>query len=418
MPQFRGARGGLDTSVPVVVLGAGYGGLAVARSLGRVGVPVYVVEARVGRPSLASRYWKKAFRWDLSTEQPHSSVEFLLDIGACIGNKGLIMPTTDVSALFVAEHAAELQARFIISRQSASLTRALLNKRELHALLQRLGLPFARTAFPMSEQGLLEAVEETGLPAIVKAISPVVPPGKTKLFVKSRKEVLRLIAPAMVGHGNVLIQEYIPGGEDSNWFFDGYFNRQTRCLAAGTGQSIRRWSVHTGVASLAVSRPNRSVEKSSLTLAQAIGYQGLVDIDFRHDRRTGEYKIVDVNPRIGAAFRLFLTRDGRDLATVCYMDMTGQPVPVVEPLEGRKWWLEEDIFSSLRDRRERDLTFLAWVRSLAGVQEAAWFAVDDLAPFCGWLQSHLGSSLNVLTRQLTVGRKAGSGSHGRTANYV
>lgn len=43
--------------------------------------------------------------------------------------------------------------------------------------------------------------------------------------------------------------------------------------------------------------------------------------------------------------------------------------------------LEEDVQSCLRYRRDGKLSFRAWADSLRGVQEAAWFALDDPAPF-------------------------------------
>jgi D-aspartate ligase len=65
-----------------------------------------------------------------------------------------------------------------------------------------------------------------------------------------------------------------------------------------------------------------------------------------------------------------------------YLDLTGQPLPVATPVDGRKWIVEDwDLESSLDYRREGTLTIGAWLRSLRGVDEAAWFARDDLAPF-------------------------------------
>jgi D-aspartate ligase len=46
---------------------------------------------------------------------------------------------------------------------------------------------------------------------------------------------------------------------------------------------------------------------------QEIGYSGIVDIGYRYDRRDGEYKLLDVNPRVGATFRLFVDSNGMDV---------------------------------------------------------------------------------------------------------
>jgi predicted ATP-grasp superfamily ATP-dependent carboligase len=71
-----------------------------------------------------------------------------------------------------------------------------------------------------------------------------------------------------------------------------------------------------------------------------------------------------------------------DVARALYLDMTGQPVPRTQAVEGRKWIVEDfDLFSALRSWKNGALTFRGWVRSLGGIQEAACFAWDDALPF-------------------------------------
>jgi hypothetical protein len=72
--------------VPVVVLGAQYGGLGVARTLGRWGVPAYGVHA-LRSAGLRSRYWRKTFVWDLARAPYGDSLRFLLEIARQIGRR-------------------------------------------------------------------------------------------------------------------------------------------------------------------------------------------------------------------------------------------------------------------------------------------------------------------------------------------
>jgi D-aspartate ligase len=113
-----------------------------------------------------------------------------------------------------------------------------------------------------------------------------------------------------------------------------------------------------------------------------LGYRGVLDIGYRYDARDGSYKVLDANPRIGATFRLFVAKNGMDVARALYLDLTGQPVPVSEPVEGRKWLVEGGDFDSfLRYRRDGKLTMRQWLASMAGVKESAYFARDDPRPF-------------------------------------
>ena len=113
-----------------------------------------------------------------------------------------------------------------------------------------------------------------------------------------------------------------------------------------------------------------------------IGYKGILDIGYRYDARDGQYKVLDVNPRIGASFRLLVGDNGLDSPRAQYLDLTGQKVPPSQMVEGRKWFIEDrDLVSSFRYFRENSLTFRQWLKSFHGVRESAWFAVDDPSPF-------------------------------------
>ena len=96
--------------------------------------------------------------------------------------------------------------------------------------------------------------------------------------------------------------------------------------------------------------------------------------------RDGRYQGLDVKPRIGGTFRLFVGQNGMDVARALYLDLTGQPVPVSDLIEGRKWMDERDVSSCLQYRRDHRLTFRQWATSLRGVQETIYVARDDLAP--------------------------------------
>jgi ubiquinone/menaquinone biosynthesis C-methylase UbiE len=127
---------------------------------------------------------------------------------------------------------------------------------------------------------------------------------------------------------------------------------------------------------------NDDVLATTTRWMKELGYRGILDIGYRFDARDGLYKVLDANPRIGATFRLFTASNGLDVARALYLDLTGQPVPKGEQVEGRKWMVEGgDLDSALQYRRDGKLTIRAWAASLRGVQETSYFARDDLGPF-------------------------------------
>ncbi|KAB1980775.1 hypothetical protein [Streptomyces triticiradicis] len=70
-------------------------------------------------------------------------------------------------------------------------------------------------------------------------------------------------------------------------------------------------------------------------MCRRVGYSGLTDLDWRYDRRDGQYKLVDFNPRTGAQFRLFENVHGVDVVRAMHLDPTGRDVPDGAHAEGR-----------------------------------------------------------------------------------
>ena len=142
------------------------------------------------------------------------------------------------------------------------------------------------------------------------------------------------------------------------------------------------------------------MEAVTARFVKAIGYSGVFDCGFRYDARDGRYKLLDVNPRVGANFRQCVGRDGMDVVRAMYLDLCGQPVPPDTPAEGRVWWVENiDVAAAADLWREGSLSPRRWANSIRRVDEAAWFARDDMAPFRAMCRKTAG----VVGRRLSSG---------------
>jgi predicted ATP-grasp superfamily ATP-dependent carboligase len=357
------------------------------RSLGRLGIQVRGVNGSSRVPALTSRYCREKFIWDVDRAAAEESVEFLLQLGRKIGRRSILIPTSkDDAAIFVAEHAAALREWFIFPNQSPQLARALANKQQMYLLARKLGIPTPETVFPQSRNEVLRFLENAVFPIMLKGIDGMRLKQRTRkkmVIVQDQRALLEQYeALEDPDAPNLMLQEYIPGGEDTIWMFNGYFNESSECLVAFTGKKIRQTPVYTGSTSLGICLANPAVEQTTKDFMKAVGYKGILDIGYRYDARDGQYKVLDVNPRIGDTFRLFVAENGMDVARALYLDLTGQPMPPAVPRLGRRWMVEDaDLASSRRYRRDGKLTIKEWARSLRGVEETAFFAWDDPLPF-------------------------------------
>jgi predicted ATP-grasp superfamily ATP-dependent carboligase len=381
----------LNNSVPVVVIAPGYHGHAIARSLGRLGVPVYGVHADSGSPAAKSRYWRENYIWDIATAFPEESVDWLLRLARKIGSPPILIPTDDNSCVFLADRAEELRDGFLFPNQPSGLTRLLSNKEQMYRLCKKHSVPAAETLFPKCRDDVIEFLESVTFPVMLKGIDTLALRERTgvkMVLVHDAKTLLKLYDEMETPESpNLMLQEYLSGGSRTVWMFDGYFDDESNCLFGLTANMIRQYPANTGVTSLGVCITNNTVAKQTRDFMKALGYRGPLDIGYKYDERSGQYKAIDANPRIGRTFRLLVDSTGMDVARALYLDLTGQPVIPGEPREYRKWVVENfDLISSPKYIRDSKLSVREWLRSYKGVEEAFWFARDDLAPFMmmGW----------------------------------
>jgi predicted ATP-grasp superfamily ATP-dependent carboligase len=373
----------IDKSVPVVMLRSGHhGGLGIARSLGRLGVPVYSVDQTRWEAAFTSRYCRGRFLLDVENETPSAAVEKLRSIARKVGSRPILMPTTDQACIWVAQNDRALRDAFRFPEQDAELSETLCDKDRMQELAQEHGVATARSITPRSREDIAGFIAGATFPVMVKETGGGrlrARAGGSKFLVQTPRELFELCdRVGDLENPNLMIQEFIPG---EDWMFDGYFDSRSECLFGITGKKIRRFPVKTGVTSLGICLPNETVFQTTARFMRAIGYRGILDIGYRRDSRDGSYKVLDANPRIGCTFRLFAA-DGLDVARALHLDLTGRPVPATGNAEGRKWLVEDfDLISALHLWREGSLSFREWVRSLAGVEEAACFALDDPLPF-------------------------------------
>jgi len=371
----------------VVLLGAAHhAGLAIARSLGTLGVQVFVIDANARAPAFFSRYSCGRYQWDLKSAGVDESIAFLRNVADQIGQRPILIPTTDHAALFVVDHADALSRSYLFPRQLAATSHALVSKKAMFELAARSGIPTPATFAPQATADVLNFLGTAQFPVVIKADDGARPwrsTANTKCIVHGPQELMeqyeRMQDPEVP---NVVFQEYIPGGEDTIWMFNGYFNAKSECLFGMTGQKLRQCPAYTGAACLAICLHNQEVYDLTIDFMKSVGYQGILDIGYRYDARDGKYKVLDVNPRIGATFRLFVRPDGLDVARALYLDLTEQDIPEALPFaEGRKWIVEDcDLISSFRYFRDGKLAAKQWARSFKDIEECSFVSLRDPLP--------------------------------------
>ncbi len=389
----------LDKEVPALVLKIGqyvihHGTLGILRSLGRCGVPVYAIVSSRFAPVVFSRYLAGSFIWD-TTDLSHGALfNGIAEIGQRLGRRAILIATDDASASFIAERSGGLAKWFLFPKVPAELPRCLANKRDLHFLCRKFGIPCPDLFVPTCFEDVQAFLDRATFPVVVKAADArrLAPGCRSTSIAHHARELLAIYRQAECrGNSNLVFQEYIPQSCSEDWIFHGYFNSQSGRLVAFTGKKLRSYPPLAGITTLGISVANETLRGQTERLLRSVGYSGVMDLDYRLDKRDGEYKLLDFNPRIGANFRMFEDRAGIDVVRALHLDLTGRDIRPSPMVEGRKFVVEPyDALAVLHHLRRSELRIAGYCRSLKGTRETACFNWRDPLPFLamcvGWVK--------------------------------
>ncbi|WP_370086075.1 ATP-grasp domain-containing protein [Streptacidiphilus sp. MAP12-16] len=384
---------------PVLIVKIGHyplhhGTVGAIRSLGRCGIPVYAITEDRVTPAALSRFLRHRFVWPTTgAESTDRLIDGLLriteEVTAREGRSPIALPTDDEAAILLAEQAGALDGRLRMPALAPGLARELSGKQSLHKLCIEHQVPSPRSRLPVSLDELDSAAKELTFPLVAKNADsyhrlsrPAV--GSTTLL-PDRTALDELTREWGSSMPRVLLQEAIPSATSEDWICHLYCSAdRTRDLVC-TGVKVRSWPPRGGVTAHAYSVANARLAELSARFCRTVGFRGICDLDWRYDRRDGEYKLLDFNPRLGAQFRLFRTDRGIDMVRALHLDLTGRTTPYGRPVNGRRFTVEildaPARIAAGRGRRSAQIpTGASAPPRRAAVGELAWLAVDDPLP--------------------------------------
>jgi len=362
-----------------IVLGGNFLGLGVARSLGSKGIPVWVIDADRSK-SIAqfSRYTK---RFIASNEDPAA---LLLREGRRHRLDGWVLfPVSDDYVEAVSENYDALSAMYRLATPPTSITRFALDKRLTYKKAAELGIAAPRT---WTTDRPADIENDVRYPAILKpAVNhhffpqtniKALPVDNASELHARFAQMMRYIAPA-----EILIQERIPGGGENQFSF-GAACRNGEVYASLVARRRRQYPVDFGNSSSFVETTTQPiVERDARRFLESVGFDGIVEVEFKYDPRDQLYKILDVNPRpwgwhtLGRAV-------GVDFAYLTWQQKLGHPVSQVRPKHDGAWIREiTDVFA-VAQSANRSAELARLVKAVAtGKFTLAAFDLLDPVPF-------------------------------------
>lgn len=371
-----------ESPVGALVVGGDHPGLGVARSLGRRGIPVCVVDDQRCIASW-SKYVQRVVRVDDILDE-RCTVDAVLEAGRRFNLRNWVLfPTRDETVAAFSRHREELAQFFRVTTGPWESVQWAWDKNKTYDLAATLEIPCPRTFNPVSADELPALYAHLPL-----AIKPAV---KENFFYATGAKAWRADtvdqlhqlydrAARQIRAEEILVQEIIPGDGREQYSYCA-FVRNGRPHSVLTARRARQHPREFGRAATFVETVDVPViEELAERFLQAIDHHGLAEIEFKRDPRDGQYKLLDVNARAWG-FHSIGSACGVDFPYLLFADQLGLPIDAARAGVGVGWLrLLTDVPTALSDLAHGSLSLRTYLQSLLATRVESVFSWGDPLP--------------------------------------
>ena len=368
--------------IGALVIGGDHPGLAIARSLGKRGIPVYILDDQ-HCISVYSKYATRVVRTE-DLRDPEKTVDAVLEVGERYGLRDWVLfPTRDETVMAFSKYLDRLSEFFRVTTPKWETTRWAWDKNNTYKLAEELSIPAPRTWNVASAEELPELY-----PKLPLAIKPAI---KENFFYATGAKAWRADTPEQLQNlfhsaakqipcNEIMIQEIIPGDGDSQLSYCAFFRdggAHSSLVATRKRQHPREFG---RAATYVETTELPEVEEFGQRFLKAIDFYGIVELEFKRDARDGQLKLLDVNARAWG-FHALGPAAGVDFPYLLFADQMGYPIERARARAGVGWLrLVTDIPVALRDILSGYMSPTKYFQSLRRTKVESVFSSSDPLP--------------------------------------
>jgi len=351
---------------PAIVLGLQPAGLALARSLGRRGVPVTGIAFERADFGLRSRYVRE--RHLVLEEDDARRDARALDVlrtAAVSDGPVVVVPERDAHVDFVLrnEDAVRALAAVPLPDDRAAVD-ALRDKRSLAEVAERAALETPRTvplpdedavrACPLPRPFLLKPLESERFAAAFS---------RKVVVVERDEDALEAWRSARAAGFELFAQDLVPGSTDRILSLFAYIGTTGALLGSVVGRKVRQGPPGFGASTIFRTELDDEVLEAGARLLASVGYRGFAHVELVRDPRDGALKLLEVNTRLPVWAGVGMS-PRYDVAPLAYADLCGDEPEPLPPFAERLAWtyLAKDVVTVARLARRRELDLASAVR--------------------------------------------------------
>jgi D-aspartate ligase len=367
-----------DKPCGAVVLASSYTALGIVRSLGRNGIPVWILDDK-NAPTGLSRYVKRSFPL---VENETEQLALLIEIAKKYDLRGwALFPDSDKGSALIAKHHQELSEYYQLTIPPWPILQWAVDKSLTYQVAAETGVDYPKTFYPKSRVDVEKL--EGQFPVILKPASHQGHDAFSNIRAwqaNNKDELLALYDTiyGLVDSSVIMIQEMIPGGLDTEFSYAALC-KDGKVLADAMAERKRLMPLDFGVGVYLETIEKKEIEAPAKRWLEKINYTGLVEIDFKFDKQDGRYKILDVNARAWGWIAM-CAYAGVDFPYLMWKLSQGESISPAHARSGVRWIRTvSDLDSAIQSMRNGSLTLGEYLASLKGVKHQM-YVWDDLKP--------------------------------------
>jgi len=365
--------------IGAVVISSSYTALSVVRSLGRRGIPVWILD-NDNSPTGLSRYVKKKIFATLDDKD--AMLNLLTELPQKYDISGWVLfPDSDKGVAFIADHYEELSKYYRLTTPAWDTIKWTIDKKSTNQLLTELEVDFPRAFYP-KDRSDVELIDGM-FPMIVKPmhhqLSDRFSLGRA-WRASTKAELLSLYDEfcEITDPSIILIQEMIVPRAKTQLSY-GALCKEGKVVADTFAERVRLTPPDFGSSSYVESIYLPEIEIFSQRILEKMMYTGIVELEYMFDARDGCYKLIDINTRAWGWIAM-CAYAGVDFPYLMWKLVIGEEVSSARTRPGIRWIRTlDDLVTSVKLIRRGDLTIGQYIKSLYGVKHQL-YVLDDLRP--------------------------------------
>ena len=367
----------------IIILGCDSNGYGVIRSLAKFNSKLEIigVDFNSKSPGLFSKYLTDKRIISNPNENEANTIKDLFNLGKQFKEKPVVFITSDIFLSLFNANRERLATHFIFNIPSEKLLNNLLDKRKQYEIIAGLNVNLPKTIFIPKEISFKD-IESIQFPVFIKGAFPHI---WKKHFVEKgfvvydKKEFEIKVAEFNNLNLDLVIQELIVGPNGNHFKVSAYYDKNGEPKLFFTTQKARQFPFDFGVGSYMKSKRVEELLESGRRIFDALGYIGIGSIEFKKDERDGEFKFIELNPRMWQQnYQAALA--GLNFAEYYYKDCIGEKIEFNDKFVENITYIDtvNDFQSFMLNKKITDESYFDWIKQVLKVDSYAFYETKDI----------------------------------------